>query len=463
MSGHEHNCTTLTLGSLVEWCGGESQIGARQRKMPAGSVCNDSRNIEPGDIFVAIKTEQNDGHNYVEAAFKAGAVAAIVDRKASLSLSASNRRRLITVSNPVKSVQKAAARYRKEMGILFTGITGSSGKTTTRTFISSVLRQGVKVGETHSNWNNHIGVPMSILKFSGDEWAGVIEMGANHMGEIHDLSLIVKPDIAVITNIGYAHVGLFGSIENTTKAKFEIADGLGRKGFMLLNGDDPRLVKEAKKRGIPSVFYGFSSCCSVRPESIAISPGGLSFELDGSCFTLRMPGRHFIYSALPAIYLGRRCGIPEKMIVRALETLKPVSMRGGIVKKKGISFIVDCYNANPSSMKSGLAYLSDISNPKSRAVVVGDMLELGVYSKRLHRELGKQIARAEVKKLLAVGEFSAVVAEAAVKAGMPKSKIFTAEKAEDAVGIARKLLDTGDTVLLKGSRGVHLETIFEKF
>jgi len=463
LSGHDKNSTTLTLGLLIEWCGGKSQIGERQRKMPAGMVCNDSRKIGPGDVFVAIKTENDDGHRYVEAAFKAGASAAIVDRKAEFSLSAAQKKKLILVSDPVKAVQKAASRYRKEMGILFIGITGSSGKTTTRTFISSVLRQGMSVGETFGNWNNHIGVPMSILKFCGNEWAGVIEMGANHVGEIHELSLITKPDIGVITNIGYGHVGLFGSIENTCKAKFEIADGLSRGGFLLLNGDDPRLVKGVRERGLAAEFYGLSSRCSVRPENLKVTPDGLSFDVDGSRYSLQMPGRHFVYAALPAIFLGRRCGIPEKLIISALADQRPVSMRGGIEKKKGVSFIVDCYNANPSSMSSGLAYLADVSRPGSRVAIVGDMLELGKYSVKLHRELGKQIVKTGVKKLIAVGQFCHEVGRAAEKEGLPSGKIFTVENAGAAVDIARRVLCKGDTVLLKGSRGIHLETIFEKF
>lgn len=459
-----HKKVSLTLGSLIEWCGAESELSSMQRKKAVDGMWHDSRKIVPGSVFIAMSSDRDDGHAYVDAAFKAGAVAAIVKKKKEVVCSAANRKKLILVNDPLKAVQKAAARYRKEMGILFVGITGSNGKTTTRTFISSVLRQELEISETFGNFNNHIGVPLSILKFSGNEWAGVIEMGANHEHEIHELSRIVRPDIAVITNVGYAHIGLFGSLANTAKAKFEIADGLSKDGFMLLNGDDARLVKCAKERGLRTVLYGLSSKCHIRPQAIGIdNQQGVSFKLDGTVFNLSMPGRHFIYSALPAIYIGRRCGISDEKIAEALAAQKPVSMRGTIENKNGVSFIVDCYNANPSSMNSAITYLMDVSEPGKRVAVVGDMLELEGFSKRLHRELGKELAMAGVKKIIAVGKFASDVADAAVAEGINCKNVFVAENSDTAAQIASKQIKEGDTVLLKGSRGVHLETVFEKF
>ena len=466
---HTCNCTSgckhLTLGSLIDWCGGKSELSEPQRKKRIATVWNDSRKVTSGDVFVAIRTDRDDGHSYIDAAFKAGATAAIVDKKRSDICSSANRKKLILVSDPLKAVQRAAARYRKEMGILIVGVTGSSGKTTTRSFIASVLKQAVSVGETFGNWNNHIGVPLSLLRFTGEEWAGVIEMGANHVHEIHDLSKIAQPDIGIITNIGYAHVGLFGSLAHTTKAKFEIVDGLSRQGFLLLNGDDHRLVKEIREReGIRAVLYGHSARCQIRPQQVKVdATTGVSFTLDGSRFELPMPGRHFIYSALPAIYIGRRCRIPDEHIAQALAAQKPVTMRGGVEKKQGVSFIVDCYNANPSSMKSALVYLGDIAKPSSRVAIVGDMLELGKYSRRLHQNLGKDLARAGIKKVIAVGEYSSDIATAAKQGGIASRNIFTAADSHQAISIAEKVLCDGDVVLLKGSRGIHLETIFEQF
>ncbi len=466
---HSESCSCnkpvkLTLGSLIEWCRGESELSEFQRKKNIQGLWHDSRKVQPGSVFVAMGSDRDDGHAYVEAAFKAGAIAAIVKKKKDVVCSAVNSKKLVRVSDPLKAVQKAAARYRKEMGILFVGITGSNGKTTTRTFISSVLKQEFDIGETYGNFNNHIGVPLSILRFKGDEWAGIIEMGANHEHEIHELSRIVRPDIAVITNIGYGHVGLFGSLANTTRAKFEIADRLSPDGFMLLNGDDSRLVKTAGERGLKAIFYGMSSKCQIRPESVGIdNEKNVCFKLDGTLFRLSMPGKHFIYSALPAICIGRRCGISDDAIAEALASQKPISMRGTVEMKNGVSFIVDCYNANPSSMKSAIAYLVDMSEASKRVAIVGDMLELGGYSKRLHRELGKDLVKAGVKKLIAVGEFAVDVAGAAMEAGISGKRVFTAENSEQAVQIVKNEILEGDMVLLKGSRGIHLEILFEKF
>jgi UDP-N-acetylmuramoyl-tripeptide--D-alanyl-D-alanine ligase len=458
-------CNCLTLGKLIEWSGGRSSLLAAPRSARVACVWNDSRKVTKGDVFLAIATGNDDGHRYVRAAFRAGAAAAIVGKKAIVDCDPVDRKKLIVVDDPLRAVERAAAKYRKELDILLIGITGSSGKTTTRSFIASVLKQGFPVGETYTNWNNHIGVPLSILRFEGTEWAGVIEMGANHENEIGPLSKIAAPDIAVITNIGYAHVGLFGSLAATTRAKFEIAVGLNKKdGFLLLNGDDDRLVAASRRLGRKTVLFGTSSRCDVRPERVEFHPErGLSFILDGCEFHLPVPGRHFLYSALPAIFLGRRCGIPDERIASALAAQKPLALRGGIERKLSAAFIVDCYNANPSSMKSAIATLVEIAPPKHRVAIVGDMRELGRYSKKLHIELGVLLAESKVDRVIAVGEFAREVAAGAKKGGMPSRRIVTAMNAVDAVVLAKKKVSKSDVVLIKGSRGIHLETVFENF
>ncbi|MDR0305390.1 MAG: UDP-N-acetylmuramoyl-tripeptide--D-alanyl-D-alanine ligase [Chitinispirillales bacterium] len=462
---HNHNQKTpLTLGSLIDWGSAASDLPQSARNRKVKTVWNDSRKVTAGDVFAALRSDKDDGHRYVRSAFENGAVAAIVDKKGIKTVPEKYRRKCIVVSDTLKSLQKMAAKYRKEMGLLVVGVTGSNGKTTTRSFISEVLKKVVKVGETYTNWNNHIGVPLSILKFDGDEWVGVLEMGANHAGEIRPLSKICAPDIAVITNIGYAHIGLFGSLDITTQAKFEISEGLSKNGFMLLNGDDKRLVQGAKERGFKSVFYGTSPKCDVRAANIRVMEACVRFSLDGNEYSLSMPGRHFIYSALPAIYIAKRCRVPDDIIHEALASLKPVSLRGMLEEKKGIRFIVDCYNANPSSMSSAIRYLSDVTSDKSKRVaVVGDMYELERYSIKLHLKLGEELFKSDVQKVIAVGKFSEYIAQGAVKAGFPSKKIFCAADSAEALKICRSVLKEGDTALLKGSRGVGLEKVFEGF
>jgi UDP-N-acetylmuramoyl-tripeptide--D-alanyl-D-alanine ligase len=454
----------LTLGDLIAWSGGVSALGERARMKIVGTVWNDSRKVRPGDVFVALTTEHNDGHRYVKAAFAAGAIAAFVKARASFECAANDRPKCIIVKNPLKAVQRAAARYRKALGFLCIGVTGSAGKTTTRGFIASVLTSAYPVGETYTNWNNHIGVPLSILRFSGNEWVGVIEMGANHRGEISVLSKIARPDIALITNIGYAHIGLFGSLENTAQAKFEITDGLQSQGFLLLNGDDDRIVAKARKLGHRTIYFGISSRCDIRPQKVSFDiRRGLSFMLDGKEFRLSVPGRYFLYSALPAVFLGRRCGIPDERIERVLSAARPADMRGTLKRKKGVRFIVDCYNANPSSMKSAINSLVEQAPRSKRIAVVGDMLELGRYATQLHRELGRTLAIKGMHTIVAVGDHAKTVANGALEQGMAAKQIMTAPKAADAVPIVRNKVAPGNVVLLKGSRSMHLETVFEKF
>lgn len=462
-----NNKTPLTLGCLIDWSAGKSDLSETARKRKVAAVWNDSRKITSGggDVFIALRGDTDDGHRYVEPAFKSGAIAAIVDKKGIDAIPEKYRKKCIIVTDALKSIQKAAARYRKEMGILVVGVTGSNGKTTTRSFISAVLRSAVKVGETYTNWNNHIGVPQSILRFDGDEWAGVLEMGANHVGEIGPLTKICKPDIAVITNIGYAHVGLFGSLGKTTEAKFEIAEGLSRKGFMLLNGDDGRLARGAQKRGLKSVFFGMSPKCGVRARDVVVDENGVKFTVDGLGYEMSMPGRHFIYCALPAIHIAKRCGIADEAIQEVIASLKPVALRGKLEVKRGVRFIVDCYNANPSSMSNAAVYLADVTpDAEGRAAVVGDMYELGRYGDELHVKLGEELVKkGGVRKLVAVGRYAIYVKEGALRGGLPPKKIFLAENAEEAAGVCRSVLKSGDTVLLKGSRGVGLEKVFESF
>jgi UDP-N-acetylmuramoylalanine--D-glutamate ligase len=452
----------LTLSQFTNFCGGISFLPAQEQNRRINAVWNDSRKVGKGDLFVAIKTENDDGHNYVKNALLQGAAAALVSKKKLSLFSSDEKARLIAVGNPLIALQRAASRYRSTLKCRIVGITGSSGKTTSRSFVSAVLRQSHTVGETLGNWNNHIGVPLSLLRFLGAETAGVLEMGANHEREIHTLSTIARPDIGIITNIGYAHIGYFGSLANIAKAKYEIIDGMRKNGALLLNGDDPQLVKLGKSCTMNVVYFGMSKRCHVRAVNVTLTSSmQVRFTVDGEEYELPMPGSHFVYSALAAIYVGRCFGVEKSGIDRAFSALQPVAMRGAIENKAGKTFIIDCYNANPSSMKSGIALLSEVAGNKPKAAIVGDMLELGKFSTRLHTALGKQLAAAHVERILAVGEFSAAVAKGAAAGGAKRKNIVIAKDSELAVPLAKNLLKPGDTVLLKGSRGIHLETVYQ--
>jgi UDP-N-acetylmuramoyl-tripeptide--D-alanyl-D-alanine ligase len=457
--------TLLTVRDLAIWGRAGKLPAPALGALPIAGVSNDSRTIGPGQVFVALTTEKDDGHRYVAKALQRGAVAALVARGKTDMVSAGDQKKLIVVADPLTALHRMALEYRLRLAIPIIGITGSSGKTTARGFIAAVLKQSLSVGETSGNLNNHIGVPLSLLKFTGKEEVGVIEMGANHAGEIHRLSRTVRPTIGIVTNIGYAHIGYFGSLDATTRAKLEIIDGMKRRGgFLMLNGDDARLVGAARKIEQQVVFFGFSRRCHIRACNAAVIGADRTvFNVEGEEYQLGMPGRHFIYSALSALYIGRHFGIEQGLIAGALASMKPIAMRGTVERKSGSTFIVDCYNANPSSMKSAIGFLSDISGKSRKVAVVGDMLELGAYSRRLHEVLGKQLAEAKVERILAVGAFGQNIADGAVRAGMRQSDIIIAPDSAAAVSEAKTMVRPGDVVLLKGSRGVRLETILEGF
>lgn len=453
----------LTVNQLIKWGNALTSMSENVRKKHFGTLWYDSRKISKGDIFIALETERDDGHSYVSTAFQSGAMAAIVAKDKVNMFSPIEKRKCIIVDNPLSAVQKMAAEYRKKLSIPFVAVTGSNGKTTTRHFISSVLESKFIAGKTIGNWNNHIGVPLSILRMTGKERVAVVEFGANHRNEIDPLSRIVSPDIGVITNIGYAHIGNFGSLKNTTEVKFEISSGMNKKkGLLLLNGDDRRLVSKSKDIGIQVRYFGFSKKCHIQPKNYAlVSNRHTVFTIDKQKYTLSLFGKHFVYSALPAIFIAREFDIPYDVIADVLYTIKPDSMRGSIETIGGITFIVDCYNANPSSMDHAITLLKDFAVNRKKCAVIGDMLELGKYTKTLHIQLGKRLANAEINKVIIVGEFTEYVLQGALKGGMNHKNIFTCPTAIDAVNIAKREFKKGDIVLLKGSRGVKLEILLE--
>lgn len=389
MPRYKKTAHLLTLHQIAQWSGADCCLPAPLMRQTITGVNNDSRTIGEAEVFVALSTEKDDGHRYVADALRRGAAAALVAKKKLHLAAGADPKKLLVVSDPLKALQRIASNYRETLDIPLIGITGSSGKTTARSFIAAVLKQKLTVGETSGNLNNHIGVPISLLRFNGTEDIGLIEMGANHEKEIHLLSKIAKPTIGIVTNVGYAHIGYFGSLAAIARTKLEIVDGMsGKSGFLLLNGDEPMLINAARGIRNNTVYFGFSRRCHVRARNARVADGAMTFEVDGEEYRLAMPGRHFIYSALLAIHLGVHFGVQRRRIAGALESLRPVALRGTIEKKSGITFIVDCYNANPSSMKAAIGLLRDVAGKNRPMAIVGDMLELGRFSPRLHGQLG---------------------------------------------------------------------------
>ncbi len=451
----------ITVAVLAQWLESSTAPQAAVAETVIGNIWMDSRKIEAGDIFLALEGELVDGHGYVETALNAGALVAIVAEEKLSTIPEDCRERCLVVADPLLAVQSAAAIYRRKLEIPVIAVTGSNGKTTTTQFIRELLSTTFKVGGTVGNWNNHIGVPLSVFRVDGSEEIVVFEMGANHEDEIRPLAEITDPDIGIITNIGYAHVGLFGSIETTTRTKFELADQIEKNGgLLLLNGDDGRSVAHNEERQIPAVYFGTGEESQLRAEAVTCDANGCySFRFSGVDFTLTIPGYHFVLSVLPALGICRQMGIDAAVLQEAVAALKPQSMRGGVEVHDGVQWVVDCYNANPSSMEVSTTLLCDLPVDGARGVVAGDMGELEPYSEELHRESGAMFAKAGVQKLIAVGCYAQEMATGARDAGINADSVVAVATAAEAAPHIARLFKAGDALLLKGSRSVGLESL----
>ena len=452
-----------TVGNLAKWMNCEVVGDAIDLRF--NDVWMDSRKLQKNDVFIALKGDSQDGHDYINSAFDNGAIAAVVEKEwFDKNSDKYPKQYFLPVEDVLLSIQKAAKEYRRVLNIPVIAITGSNGKTSTANMLKALLEKGFKIGSTKGNFNNHIGVPLSVLSMSGDEEIAVFEIGANHGGEIAGLTGIIEPDMGIITNIGYAHVGLFGSIEKTAEAKFELARAISfNKGVLLLNGDDEMSLKQNEIDLVPAFYYGLSEGNQIRAENVICDENGCyCFEFNKNKYELSMPGIHVIYSVLPAIYLSLSMGIDRQIIQKTVKELKPANMRGEIEIICGRKIIADCYNANPSSMQTSLKMFNDIPCKGKKIAVLGTMGELGEYEEKLHVELGKSLKNYKIDKLVTVGERAQTIADGALSGGFDKNNVFVAETAEIAGETVEKISGTNDAVLFKGSRNVGLEKAIKR-
>ena len=407
----------------------------------------DSRTVVPGDLFFAIKGPNHDGHDYVEDALRAGAVAAVVDagyRPGELT-------GLIRVPDSAEALRRLAREARVAWVGSVVAITGSNGKTTTKDATAFLLGQSLAVSKTLGNLNNELGLPLSILRIGDGDRAAVLEMGMNHSGEIRRLSEVAKPNIGVVTNVSAAHVGHFESVDGIAEAKRELIESLDPEGTAVLNADDGRVAAFGKSHTGRTVTFGITNAADVRAnEVVDLGADGVRFSVDGLAFETALAGRHSVYNILAAMAVARSFGIELSSLVDAVRRLTPAGMRGDVRRVGGVTVIDDCYNANPAAMKAMLAVLK--STPARRRIaVLGEMRELGARSNELHRELGALVRASGIDHLIAVGGDASQIAAAA---GGSAEFYETPESAGRALA---QYLAPGDAVLLKGSRGVALE------
>lgn len=436
-----------------------AQAMRAQGEAPAISVTGwsvDTRTQNVGDAYFALRGPHFDGHDYVKDAWAKSASAVVVERVVD------RRSGELVVGDSLRGLQNLAIWARRQWGGQVVGVTGSAGKTTTKDAIAQVLAADFPVGKTVGNFNNHVGVPLSILRLPGDCKVGVLEMGMNHAGEIRELAAIAGPQIGVVTNVGYAHVEFFESIEGVAAAKRELIEALPADGLAVLNGDDPRVLRFRDVHPGRSVTFGFSPAADVRAEAAQFRADGASFRVDGVDYETGLVGRHAVMNLLAALAIGREFGIAPAHMRDAIRSFTVGRMRGEKLEHNGILVWNDCYNSNPEAAQSMIDVLRE-SPAARRIAVLGEMLELGNEAEALHRQVGKYAAEHGVDMLIGVQGSARALIEAAVLAGLPGEAAHFFAEAGEAGDFVRQAAHAGDAILFKGSRGVHVERALERF
>lgn len=460
---------SATLGELARAVEGRLALG--DPEAVARGVSTDSRTVNRGEAFVAIKGERFDGHDFVLDAQTAGAAVAIVNESRFADVIAGARRLpLIVVPDTADALLRLAASVRAASEIPWVGVTGSAGKTTTKEFAAAALRPLGPVLKAPASFNNRVGVPLTILGLCGRHRAAVVELGTGGPGEMRELAETARPDVGIVTGIGPAHLGRFVTLDAVAKEKAEMLRAMPADGVAVLpvECEGTRILRDAAPGEI--VTFGFARGANIRAEGVELRADGTSaFSVDGVDVGVRLPGRVNVLNALAALAAAKIVGVSLREAAERLAEVKPLALRGRVREQGGLRVIEDCYNANPMSFRAALDNLAAMTVARraaiggdSRAwVVAGDMRELGGASARFHEELGREIAEAGAEFVLAVGEFAGDVIRGARRAGIPDDATEVVADAREAAARARKMARNGDVVLVKGSRAVGLEMVVE--
>ena len=414
-------------------------------------VSTDTRALERGDLFLALRGEKHDAHDFVAQAVAKGAAAVLVDRYDDGMKGTA----VVFVRDTLSALGDLARACRHSLGAQFVAVTGSCGKTTVKEMIACVLAGSLTAAVAHKSFNNNIGVPLTILGAGADADVVVLEMGTNHPGEIAELAAIAEPDVGVITTVGPTHLEGLGSLAGVARAKAELLDGLAADGLAILNWDNRWVRKLASWGDYRLVTYGRSRDSDVRGIDIVETATGSAFTVGKTRFTLPIPGRHNISNALAAISVGLRFSIPPQEIAARLANVRLPEMRLERRRVGKVELIVDCYNANPSSVRAALDVLSRIE--RRRVFVFAGMGELGEHSDHWHEQVGRFVARAGVDVFVTIGDDAAISARAA----QDLCDVHACATTGQALDILRETVRTGDTALFKASRAMKLETLVD--
>lgn len=448
----------MHLIDVIEAVHGDLVQGSSNIEISGVSI--DSRSIKPGDLFFAFPGERVDGHDFLEQVFDQGAAAAVISHSVNLQ----NRAALIMVADPLKALQDLAYYHRHLYNIPVVAVTGSTGKTTTKDLIAGVLEKRFKVLKTSGNYNNEIGLPLTLLQLNHSHQVVVLEMAMRGSGQIAALCEISSPQIGVITNIGNTHLELLGSQEAIALAKGELLQSLSSDGWAVLYAEDPWQVKLSEMVSGEVILYGYSDHCTISASQVVLQDlDGVHFNLSTPagqmpCF-FPLPGAHNVTNALAAAAVGHRFGLTPKEIAAGLSSASLTGMRLEIKQgKDGVRIIDDSYNASPTSAAAALKLLADSGGERTIAVL-GDMYELGEETVHGHREVGQQAAALQIDYLCTVGQLAEEIAIGAINAGLNRDLVNIYQEKTEAVSFLRSYLQKGDVVLIKGSRGMKMEEI----
>jgi len=431
-------------------------------KISVERISTDSRTIKNGELFVALRGENFDGHKFVEATAKAGAAGAIVDSKWNGKVPTNFA--IIRAEDTLRAYQTLAANYRKSLSIKVLAITGSNGKTSTKDFAASVLGRKFRVTKTQGNFNNHVGLPRTILEATSNDEIAVWEIGMNHPGEVGPLAEIAAPDAAIITNIGVAHIEFMRTREAIAREKGALAEAVPAEGAVILNADDP-FSKGIAERTRAHVIFAGTKEGTVRAIDIQQSAGGSEFTIIEGAHRCRaklpVPGLHMVQNALLAAAAGRAFGLSLEEGAAGLAGAPLTKARLQIKEINGVQFLDDSYNANPDSMKAALQTLVELDADGKKIAVLGEMRELGEETQRGHEEVGEAAAAFGIDHLIGIGEMGAIISRAAEKAGLEKSTVVGSTS--EAADLLTEIATPGDLVLIKGSRLARTEDVIEQF
>ncbi len=444
----------LRLKDIVEILGGKTESKGEALERVVTGYTFDSRKTLPGNLFFALKGEKRNGHQFVGDARSKGAIGAVVEHEIE---GLPEDFVQVVVTSSLASMQSLAAYVRDAMTFRVVAVTGSNGKTTTKEMLAVILSQTFRVSKSPGNFNNHIGVPISILSMESDDEILVLEIASNHRGEIAHLARIAKPDVAIVTNVGRAHIGNFGSLEAVAAEKSDLLRSLETDGVGVVNADDAVLMGSIADVKATMVKFGLHNPVDFQARDISVDNAGITrFEISGTRFELTCSGLHNIYNSLAAVAASSVFGIKLEETAKALRHFEPIRMKKMLAGEWTI--IDDSYNSNPDSVRAALESLS-AAQAARKVFIMGEMLELGETAEALHAEIGKLIPDMGFSVLIGIGRLTHFACEQARDAGLAPSDIHFFETKEEAKLHLFEILEPGDLVLIKGSRLAGLEEI----